>query len=193
MMQQLSALVRLTVQDPRAAANGLLADQVATANAMRLAVLVVVLGVLLSAGLAWVLPDRTDGLVDGLTLNPILFAIVQFMLLMISVTAIFLVGRIFKGRGSFEQALLISVWLQFFMLMTQLALVPVALVAAKLADGLHTLAIFYFMWLMVNFIAELHGFKSRLKVLGSIVGVSFAASFLLLFLLELFGVRIEGV
>ncbi|MFT4715461.1 MAG: hypothetical protein ACI861_000578 [Paracoccaceae bacterium] len=194
MNNQIKALLRLTVQDPRAAAAGLLVDEHARANAIKLAILVVIFGVFASYINAQIAPENFEGLfATTLLSNPFLLTIIQFVTLMISVIAIHVIGRMFGGRGGFDQAILISAWLQFFTLMVQIALIPVAIIAPTVAGLLSGLSYVYFVWLMVNFIAELHGFRSLWKVLGGIVGASFAASFIILMFLGLFGVEFGGV
>jgi hypothetical protein len=193
MQDQIMALLRLTVQDPRAAAAGLMANERARANAMSLGIVVVILGVLAAFVQSLILPMSADGLVVGLLENPVLYAIIQFMLLMISVIAAHVVGRMFGGRGKFNQALLIIVWLQFFVLVVQFVIIPAILISSSLYNMLNVVVLVYSTWLMVNFIAELHGFRSLLRVLGGIVGVSFLAAFLLLLFQGLLGIKIEGI
>jgi Yip1-like protein len=193
MRQQLKALVRLTVQDPRAAAAGLLADRDAAAQAMPLAIVVVILGVFLSFGQSLVVEITPHSFAADMLQNPLLLAVIQFMGLMISTIAILVIGRMFGGRGSFAQTLLLSVWLQFFMLIVQAPITLVAIVAPPVASMLNTAAVFFFLYLTVSFVAELHGFRSRLKVLGGFIFASLIASFLILFILRMAGFDLEGV
>lgn len=193
MNEQLKALIRLTVQDPRAAAAGLLADKAAGAQAMPLAIVVVILGVFLSFGQSMIMPVAPHAFGASMLQNPLLLAVIQFMGLMISTIAILVIGRIFGGRGNFEQTLILSVWLQFFMLVVQLPIILIAIVAAPIASVLYTAAIFFFLYLTVSFVAELHGFRSRLKVLGGFIFASIAASVLILFVLRMAGINLEGV
>ena len=85
--------------------------------------------------------------------------------------AVHRIGALFGGRGSFEDALLAVVWVEFLMTLAQavqflaiLALPPLgALLAIAIVAG--------FLWITANFIAELHGFQSLAKVgLGMIAG-----------------------
>jgi Yip1-like protein len=193
MRQQLKALARLTVQDPRAAAAGLLSDKEAAGQAMPLAIIVVILGVFLSFAQSMIIPVRTDTFASDMLQNPLLLAVIQFMGLMISVIAILVIGRMFGGRGNFEQTLLLSVWLQFFMLIVQVPVILIAVVAAPIGNLLNTAAVFFFLYLTISFVAELHGFRSRMKVLGGFIFATIGASFLILFVLRMAGFNIEGV
>ncbi|NCM97616.1 MAG: YIP1 family protein, partial [Rhodobacterales bacterium] len=63
-------------------------------------------------------------------------------------------------HGRFDEALILVVWLQFVLLGLQAVQLVAYAVAPLLADliGLATVALFF--WLLTNFVAELHGFKS---------------------------------
>ncbi len=188
MLEHLRALLRLTLAEPRRAAAILAANTPALHRSGEFAVIVVALGVILSWILAQLLPDPDLPLVQVLLANPLLLAIVQMMLLVLTAIAVFAVGQFFGGRGEFEQAFAITVWLQFFMLVLQVALLPVALIAMPLANLLNSLTYFLFFWLFVNFVAELHGFVSLWRVFAGTLAAGFAISFVFLFLLAILGV-----
>lgn len=186
MLNQLKALVRLTVQDPRAAAAGLLADKRAVTHAMSLTVLASVLAVLVSWISTIVRPPPEEWVFFGLLRNPLLFAIVQYMGMIISAILIFAGGKVFGGRGGFQQTLLAMAWIQFLMIAVAILTIPLSAIAPNLADIIAVGMNFYFIWLMFNFITELHGFRSVWKVMGS----SFAFIFLILFVLRLSGLTV---
>jgi len=191
-MQQIKALARLTLTDPRAAGAALLTAVPVRDVLLQMAVVVVVVGVILTWIATALFPAPQNPMISDLMANPVLFAIIQLMMLMLSVFAIFLIGRLFGGIGSFEQTLYLSVWVQFYMLLIQAALIPVTLVVGALPLTLNLGLYFYFVWLMVNFIAVLHGFKSLWKVFAGLIAASFALSFVVLFLLGVIGIGVEG-
>jgi hypothetical protein len=84
------------------------------------------------------------------------------------------------------------IWLQFFMLLAQAILVAVAIIAPTLAGLLNTASYVYFIWLMVNFIAVLHGFRSLWAVFAGLIATMFALSFVILFVLGVIGLSVEG-
>ncbi len=191
-MQQIKALVRLTLADPRGAAAALLSTTPLRDLLLQLAVIVVIFGVILTWTTAVLIPGPSNPFVDALLGNPILFAVIQLMTLMLSVLAILVIGRVFGGIGSFEQTLFIMIWLQFFMLLAQAVLVAVAIIAPTLAGLLNTASYVYFIWLMVNFIAVLHGFRSLWAVFAGLIATMFALSFVILFVLGVIGLSVEG-
>ena len=191
MLDMLVALARLTLSDPRRAAAALLRAPALHGRGLELALLVVALGVLSAALMNALTPSVGDALVSGLLHNPLLFAVIQFMLLYLSALMIFGIGRLFGGRGGFEGALLLSIWLQFLSVAVQLALLPLAMALPALAQSLALFIYLYFIWLLVAFIAELHGFASLLKVFAGVIGSTFAAAFLVVFLLAFIGISVE--
>ncbi len=193
MLQTLLALARLTFAEPRRAAAFWLANTPPLNISVELAVIVMALGSILANLLSLVSPDPSIEMFAALLDNPILFAIVQLMLLMISALLIHVIGRMFDGVGSFEQALILSVWLQFIMLGAQVLLIPIILILPSLAQGITLAVNIFVVWLLVNFIAELHQFRSLLKVFAGIIATTFAASFVVVFLLAFIGFGVEGV
>ena len=191
MLKPVMVLARRTLADPRGAARALLGDSALGGRGLELAVLVVALGVLVAALIGGSQPEGADALLTGLLRNPLLFAVIQFMLLFLSALAIFAIGRMFGGSGDFEGALLISVWLQFMSVLVQLGLLPLSLLLPGAAALLTTFFYLYFVWLMVVFIAELHRFQSLFKVFGGVLASSFALAVMVGILLAFIGVSVE--
>lgn len=98
------------------------------------------------------------------------------------------IGRIFGGTGRFADALLLTVWLEFMLILAQAVqlaalflLPPVGLLFGFAAIGL-------LIWLLVQFTAALHGF-TNLVLVGLGMVLSFLAIITILsFLLIMFGV-----
>lgn len=192
MLATLKMLVRATLSDARVAARHLIAQTPALGVVFEMAVVVSALNVIIAILISLFQPTPVETVFDPLLANPILFAIIQLMLLMLSALTIFLVGRLFGGQGEFDQALLLSVWVQVLMLIVQVLMIPVIILAPGLAVSLNMLFYFYFTYLMVVFIAELHGFSSLWKVFMGIIATSFALSFVVMFLIALIGLSLEG-
>ncbi|NJR43059.1 MAG: hypothetical protein HC767_10775 [Akkermansiaceae bacterium] len=85
-----------------------------------------------------------------------------------------------------NDALLVVVWLQVLMLGLQLLQVLLLLISPVLAAVVGLAGIVLFLWLLTNFVAELHGFQSLLAVFGAIVLTGFAVAFLFVFILAMF-------
>ena len=111
----------------------------------------------------------------------------QLVVFFVLSSLIFGLGRLAGGRGTMEGAQLVVGWhalVTSFISPLAIGVSAAALGAAgpeELPGGLILLAFVYMaisFWLMANYIAELHGFRSAWAVLGTIVGMTFALAIL---------------
>jgi hypothetical protein len=184
-MDQIIALARASLQDPRAGARMVLSLGVPlparTAGLLLMAVasaFVMHLGFLL-------LPPTDDAMSLFMMQSPIRTAVIQWLILVVSVLLIFQVGRAWGGQGSLADTLLIVVWLQVIMLGVQIVQLLALVLAPPLAGLVNIAGLILFFWLLSSFIAELHGFASRGKVLAGIFATTFAVAVLVVFVLSL--------
>ena len=103
-------------------------------------------------------------------------------LLSIVVLGTTLVGRLFGGKATLDDSVLLISWLQLVSVFVQSALaiilqfLPLGLIGGMLTVG----AVFYLFWMYVCFVTVLHGFQSTAKVffgtlmiiLGAAVGIT---------------------
>ncbi|MDM7930717.1 YIP1 family protein [Tabrizicola sp.] len=183
--QQIMTLARLSLQDPRAGARALLRLGVPMpARTLGLLLMAVASAVLMQVGFM-ILPPTDDPLAVLMMASPLRTAVIQWLILSVSVLLIYRVGRAWGGRGSLPDSLLVVVWLQVIMLGVQAVQVVALLIAPPVAAIINLAGLVLFFWLMTSFIAELHGFTSRGKVLAGILVTSFAVAMILVFLLLL--------
>ena len=75
-------------------------------------------------------------------------------------------------------------WIEGVLVLLQAVQMVLLLLAPPLAEALGLIGIALFLWLLTNFVAELHGFRSAAKVfftiLGTVLALSFAAAFVML-------------
>ncbi|MBU3030436.1 Yip1 family protein [Paracoccus marinaquae] len=188
----LQALVGLTFRNPEAAAKSLIAaGWPITARWMAL-----LLAVSVSAMLAWIsaqmfpLPEG-EAPILSLTAQPMAMAGMQLVAVVLAAALMAGVGRLFGGQGRFEDALLLTVWIEAVLLIVQLAQVLLSVVMPPLAGILGMLAIALFLWLTVQFTKALHGFRSGPKVFLGLVATAFLAGFVLSVLAAAFGLLPE--
>jgi len=187
MLNKITGLVRMTLAEPRSAAKYLLKNAPDRSATLELAVAVIASSTILSSLVSPLFGDPGIPLVAALIQNPLLFAVIDFMALMISVIATHIVGRMFGGAGSFDHAFILVVWLQVLMLIFQAAVLLVMAVSPSLANTLTVIANFYLIWLFVNFVMILHRFNSRFKIFLGFIATSVALSFIMIILLTMFG------
>jgi Yip1 domain len=180
----LLAEARLTLRDPRAGARRIMALGLpASAGRPALGLMAITSAILAHLSLAAVDPAAGDPFGDLMS-SPIRTAVLQFVILMAAVWLIHAVGRARGGSGSLAQALSLMVWLQLLMLGIQIVQLVLQLALPPVAGLVNIVGMVLFFWLLTNFIAELHGFRSRLAVFGGVVvgliGLGFVAATLLM-------------
>ncbi len=192
MLFDLMTLVRDSVVNPREGASTILSFAPRRRALGEMAVLVTVLGAIAAVLTTFILPVQTDRIIAVLLAQPVWLAVLQLLVLVASVAAIYYFGRIMGGHGSLDETLLLFVWMQFIMLVVQVAQWPILLIAPGLS-GLVTLAnLILFMWIFINFVATLHGFASLRLVFAGVVAFTVAIGFAIVFFLGFVGLIIEG-
>jgi Yip1 domain len=180
------ALAQVSVRDPRQAVRLLLAEDVPIpARTAGLLLMAVLSAILLQPGFA-LLPPPEDVIGQFLVQSPLQTAVLQWFILILSALLIYRVGRAFNGVGTLADALLLVVWLQLLMLGVQVAQLLALILVPPLSGLLGLAGFILFLWLLVNFIAELHGFRSLGAVFAGVVVTFFLAAFVVAILLGLF-------
>lgn len=175
---RLASLMQLTLRDPQQAARALLAEGVPVRARTAGLLLVAILSALL-ASVQVEGRQNLDPFSAFMLASPFRAAVFQWGFLAVSVLLIHRVGRMFGGRGSFADALLVVVWLQVVMLGFQALQLVVAPIAPSFAGLIGLVSLVFYLWLMTVFIAELHGFASRGLVFLGMMLSGLAAGFLL--------------
>lgn len=190
----LLSLVVQTVKAPQEGASTILSFGLPRQILMQLLSLVVVLSVLMGQlGVFAMGGGLQDGAMTGpFLLSPVMAAFIQFALLIVLIGAVHVVGRALGGKGSFEESLALVTWLQFILLTLQVVQL-VALVLFPLIGGLIGLAsIGLFLWLLVNFVAVIHGFTSLGLVFAGVLISAFGILFAMSLLLAMLGLSFPG-
>lgn len=176
-------LARFTVQRPREGARMVMrADLPMNARWVGLAITAIVSAVLAHLSIS-LLPAAEQAQMAEVVLSPIGSAVLQASLMVVSVFLVHGLGRFLGGQGNFADALILMVWLQFILLILQVAQIVIQVIVPPLSDFIGVASVFLFLWLLSNFVAELHGFRSVPKVFFGIVAVLVAMAFVLAFLM----------
>ena len=174
LVERMMALARLSLENPRQGARALLAEDVPMPARTGGLLLVAVVSALLASIQGGAQSEALDPVSAFLLSGPIRAAAIQWLFLALTVVLINSVGRAFGGTGSFSDALLVVVWLQFMMLALQLVQLVAFMLSPSLAGIIGLIGLVMFFWLMSSFIAELHGFSSRGLVFVGIIAVTIA-------------------
>lgn len=187
-MNHLSALLALTLRDPRAAARYLMALNLpAGAVWSALVLMAVASALLLHIDLTFGADTMpAEPLLQWVYATPFVTAMVQLGMLCFFVIAAHGVGRLFGGQGGLEQVALVVVWVQFVLLLLQMALVVAFLVLPPLAGVIMLALVVLSFWLVSHVLAEVHGFRNAGLVFVGILVSTFVAAFLLALLMVTF-------
>ena len=176
-----------TLRNPRDAAGRLIAlDPPMEARWIGL-LLVAVLALLETRLGMLIVPLQGQQPLFALAADPVLGVPFQVFSALLIAGSIAGIGRIFGGTGRFADALLLTIWLEFIVILAQaVQLVALALfVPAGLLLGFAAIGLL--IWLLVQFTAALHGF-TNLVLVGLGMVLSFLAIITILsFLLIMFG------
>jgi hypothetical protein len=175
-------LARDTVSNPREGATTVLSFAPRRQALWLMFALVVVASLMMGEIVALVTVLPADGPMTGpFVQSPMALGLIQAAFLFLMIHAIYHVGRFFGGSGSLEETALLVIWLQFIFICVQVIQIAAILLLPPLAGIITILAVGLFFWLLVNFIAVLHGFTS----LGLVFVVTLLGAFGMLVFLSL--------
>lgn len=179
---QLLRMARHTVSNPRDGAAVILKLHLPM-RALWLAFgLVIVLSMFLGEAVALLMgPPDQAAMPPEMMVSPITMGVIQAAFLFLVAHGMARIGQLFGGSGDFQGALALIVWLQFIFLVVQVIQLAAMLIVPPVAGLITILAMGLFFWLLVNFIATLHGFSS----LGLIFVMTILTAFGFVFVLSL--------
>ncbi|MFN3937486.1 MAG: YIP1 family protein [Gemmobacter sp.] len=185
--ETLFAMLREAIADPRASARRIMAMDIDTGTRRLMLVLVAVLSVLVLYGGLGLIAALT-GQAGGLAALPPPLAVAVLLGGVMAVMAVlaWAVGRQFGGTGSLADAILLVVWLHAVMIAVQIVQLIVLFLLPPFGSVVTLAALGLLFWMLTNFVAELHGFRSAGRVFAGVIGTFFAASLVLSILLSIF-------
>lgn len=174
-----------TVTVPRQMARRIMALRLPLGTAMTALVLTAILGALLSAA-TWALlgaPEDNSAPMAEVFGRPFLLAGLQIAVQAAAAWLAWAVGRFFGGTGGLDQSVALLAWVEWVMVVVQVAQLGLFLILPGLAEATSPLTVILFFWLLSSFIAELHGFPMLWKVLCGIVLTAVILGLAVLFIL----------
>jgi hypothetical protein len=186
-MNGIGGLLGLTLRDARAGARAILALDLPMQARWMALVLVAVLSVLLTQiGLAvFPLPAATAWeawMQDAVFAVPLQLAFISAL-----AAGIALVGRRLGGHATLADAVILVAWLEFVMLLLQVAQLVAVFVLPFLALVIGLGSVVVFFWLLTAFTAEANGFDRLSLVFFGILGTMLVAALALVVLASLVG------
>lgn len=197
MIAHLLKMVQFSIQSPKEGAEMVLSAKPSREILWSMLVLVVALTVILAQVMTYIAPPPPEAQdLMPFRSSPVMFALVMWGLLVLMVFCTHYIGQMFGGQGALDDSLMVVIWLQSILLVIQVVQIFLALLSPIVA-GLFGLAFgLLSIWIFVNFVAVVHGFKNLALVLVGIVvsmfGVVFGLSILFVFIAILFGVDLPN-
>lgn len=188
--RQLMEMVGRSIRSPREGAQEVLALGIPRDAIAVLVALVIVLNVLVTEialmSMIAALGEEAAALAQmgGQPIFSVMLRIVSFV---ITIGAVFGVGRAMGGTGSLEETAIILSWFQFLLACMMVAMIFAVLILPPLAAILGLAVLLLIPWLFTNFVAALHGFQSLMAVFLGVVVCSTIAFVLMLFVISIFG------
>ena len=166
----LLGLARLTLRNPAQAVRVLQSLDLPMAVRWMGLIVIVSLSSILASLATRIFPVLTESSLNLPDLSPISRAGLQLGGMVLSAWLVAGIGRAFGGRGDFPDALLILVWLECLMLAVQALQIVVMLLFPLFGSMLGIAALLAMVWLSVQMIKELHGFRNAALVFLGTMG-----------------------
>lgn len=176
----LVSVARATLAEPRAVARRIIALDLPINAAFTALLLTSVLSALLFHIDVALMSEARRAAFRGVLPTPVGTAIAQALAGCVMAVAMHLVGRWRGGVGTLAQAAILTAWLQFILLLLQVAQILAEIVLPPLADILFLVAAGLSLWLTVHFVMELHGFRSALMTFLGILAVTLVLGMVML-------------
>ena len=117
-------------------------------------------------------PPKQDFFAQAMS-SPFRTFVLQGAVMAAGAWAMFAAGTARGGTGSLSGAISLVAWLQFVLLLLQVAQLVAQVILPPLAGIIGFAGVVLFFWLLTAFVMELHGFRSALVTLLGIVAVMF--------------------
>lgn len=193
-MAELWALMQMTFRSPRDGAAEVLRQTPPREALWLLFALVLVLTVItaevttLMAAAAIEAPDGAEAAPRMSILTVLALQMGTFFMMVLTM---YHVGRYFGGSGSLDGTVMLVTWLQFILVVVQFVQIFAFLLMPFAAALIAVLAVALFLWLLVHFVAELHGFSSLPKVTMGVMGTLVAVVMCAAILAGIFGIELQ--
>ncbi len=176
-----------TVPEPRKVARDLFALAYPRAVLWQVLALILVASSFMGVISSILFPVDPD-LMGPLFSNPMLLAVSEASISVMTVFAIYWVGRMAGGTGLFKDAILTVIWLQFVLLIVEIGVLFFGLFAPMMATLLWIMGGTLGFWILTHFIAEMHEFRSPGMVFLGIILTIFAMVVVMSVVLAMIGI-----
>ncbi len=186
-------LAMRSIADPRGVLGEIRQRDHSIAETAMAAALISAMGVIIFEASLLLSPvEGEGGTLLGIT-SPLGAFAFQYAMILVTAVVVCYGGRIFGGTAGFDDSLLAVTWLQFVMLLVQVVQMAAIVLVPPLGLLVFMAALVLLVYLLVNFIMAIHGFKNPMAVVAGVIGAFFAIALVLSILMALLGVGLGGV
>ncbi|MBE9477253.1 MAG: YIP1 family protein [Proteobacteria bacterium] len=153
--------------------------------------LVAAISTFLSIGFLLVEPATVQTAFSVISSNPIPLFFMQIAVFICTAGIITFIGRLFKGVGTYKEALTALIWLQFIMFGISISQLIVITIFPGMYSIIAMVTLLLFIHLTVSFVMEIHGFTNIFAVISGIIATFFGVAFVFTIILVLLGITPE--
>ncbi len=168
----LASILVASFARPRQAAREMLRMPFSSVDIFGMAAVVAIAVTLLNWVVGQVFAVQDDPVQQFIKNQPMLSALVQLAAMPIGATISIGIARLFGGKGSFRDTMVIFVWLNALMAVVQAVLLVFAPILSFVGTPLVLAALVWSLIAYANGLAEVHGFKNVYLVIAVMLGLS---------------------
>lgn len=176
-------LAQFSMQSPRAAARSLLAMNLPNNARWILFFLSVIASALASYVGFQLLPPDAQVFWENAMSRPLQNVVIQAAFWLLTVVGLHRLGRWGARQGSFADTLLLVSWWQIVFFGLQAAQILALLIFPIVGDLMGLVSLVLVLWLLTQFVIELHGFQYFWRVLPGVIGAFVLAGVALILIL----------
>lgn len=188
MIAVLRSLILQTFTDPRYALRKVLSLVPPHQPRWIAAATVIILTVLLTQIITIIAPPPPESPWEAMMGDPVRNTVTQLVFLLAAAWGMSGLARSFGGVANFDDALMAVTWVEFLLLILQVAQLVVVLALPSLALPLAVLTLGLFFWLLTHFTAALNGFSSMAKTFAGVLAATVIGGVLAVVALSLAGI-----
>lgn len=192
-LRGLLALARDTISDPRGGARRIMSIDLSLQERWLALLLMAVVSTLLTHLSFAMAPAAAQDFLGEAMSSPLRTAAIQAIVLFAGTLAVHRFGQARGGTGTLADSVSLMAWLQFILLIAQVAQIVAEVLLPPLAQLIGLVAVALFFWLLTNFVVELHGFRSLGATFAGVILGIIALAFVLALVLSPFMPAVPGV
>lgn len=176
-----------SLRQPRSAALRVIGLRLPLPTVLQLAAAVASASAVLSWLASAMFPVPVETPWAALTASPVLLAVAQLAGMLLVAGMMTGLGRMFGGHGRFGGAFALAVWIEVVLLCVQVLQVALMLLFPLFASALGMVAFVFFLVMLTQFTAALHGFDNATLVFVGLVAMLLLVALVVAVLLGMFG------